>query len=254
MTIPDWQLPPGVDRGLWDYLHAEDMIRDYDAQVLASPLAMADLAFCERHFPQPGRLLDLGCGTGRLCRHFAARGYDCLGVDLSSAMLETAGQNTPVSLAERMHWLLANIAEPLPLADQSFDYIACLYSTLGMIRGPEHRAAVLSNIGRLLRPEGCAVVHVHHRYYRGLGYRQILRQWWLTQLGQSQAGDITMPQAYAGAPLTIHHFTRSELRQLVHDQGLSITEWFALDEQGQSAHGLRIYGWLIALRHSSSAD
>src|SRR5205814_6229958 len=23
--IPDWQLPPGVDRGLWDYLHSGEM-------------------------------------------------------------------------------------------------------------------------------------------------------------------------------------------------------------------------------------
>jgi SAM-dependent methyltransferase len=253
MTLPDWQLPPGVDRGLWDYLHAEDMVRTYDEQVLASPLAAADLAFCERHFPRSGRLLDLGCGTGRLGRHFAAKGFDCLGVDLSPLMLEAASRSTPPPLAGRLHWLLANIAEPLPLADHSFDYIACLYSTLGMIRGPEHRAAVLRNIRRLLRPQGCAVLHAHHRYYRGLGYRQIVRQWLLTQLGHPQAGDITMPQAYAGASLTLHHFTGSELRELVHQQGFSITEWLAVDEQGQPARGLRTYGWLIALRHNSSS-
>ena len=28
--LPDWQLPPGVDRGLWDYLHADDMVAGYD--------------------------------------------------------------------------------------------------------------------------------------------------------------------------------------------------------------------------------
>jgi SAM-dependent methyltransferase len=250
MTIPDWQLPPGVDRGLWDYLHAEDMVQNYNEQVLASPLARADLVFCERHFSQPGRLLDLGCGTGRLCLHFAAKGYHCLGVDLSPKMLEVACQSTPAALMDRLQWCQANIAEPLPLPDGSFDYIACLYSTLGMIRGPVHRAAVLANIRRLLHPKGCAVLHVHHRFFRGLGFRQLCRQGWLTLLRHPHAGDITMPQAYAGAPLTLHHFTRSELLQLVHLHGLSITEWHALDEQGQSARGLRIYGWLLALRHS----
>ena len=34
--IPDWQLPPGVDRGLWDYLHSGEMVRGYDGQVAAS--------------------------------------------------------------------------------------------------------------------------------------------------------------------------------------------------------------------------
>jgi len=249
MTLPDWQLPPGVDRGLWDYLHAEDMVQNYHEQVLDSPLARVDLAFCERHFRQPGRLLDLGCGTGRLSLHFARKGYHCLGVDLSPKMLEVARQSTPPALTDHLQWLQANIAEPLPLAEGSFDYIACLYSTLGMISGHTHRAAVLANIRRLLRPGGCAVLHVHHRFFRGLGYRELCRQWWLTQLRHPQAGDITRPQAYAGAPLTLHHFTRSEVLQLVHQHRLSIGEWYALDEQGQPARGLKIYGWLVALCH-----
>src|SRR5437764_7627026 len=83
MTTPDWQLPPGIDRGLWDYLHSGDMVRGYDAQLADSPLAREDVAFCESVFTTPGRLLDLGCGTGRLCVHFARLGFDCVGVDLS---------------------------------------------------------------------------------------------------------------------------------------------------------------------------
>lgn len=90
MAIPDWQLPPGVDRGLWDYLHSGEMVAGYDAQMAASPLAAADVRFCEVAFPTPGRLIDLGCGTGRLCRHFARKGYECVGVDLSDEMLAKA--------------------------------------------------------------------------------------------------------------------------------------------------------------------
>jgi len=91
--IPDWQLPPGVDRGLWDYLHAAEMVRDYDEQMAASPLARADVESCEAAFPTPGRLVDLGCGTGRLCVHFATKGYECVGVDLSDEMLAKARDN-----------------------------------------------------------------------------------------------------------------------------------------------------------------
>ena len=82
MTVPDWQLPPGVDRGLWDYLHSGEMVRGYDGQMAASPLATADVAFCERVFETLGRLIDLGCGTGRLCVHFARKGFNCVGVRL----------------------------------------------------------------------------------------------------------------------------------------------------------------------------
>ena len=88
--IPDWQLPSGVDRGLHDYLRSAEMVRGYDAMMAISPLAVLDCAFCERHFPTPGKLLDLGCGTGRLGRHFGPKGYDYTGVDLSEEMLAVA--------------------------------------------------------------------------------------------------------------------------------------------------------------------
>ncbi len=28
---PDWRMPPGVNRGLWDYLHDPGVARNYDA-------------------------------------------------------------------------------------------------------------------------------------------------------------------------------------------------------------------------------
>ncbi|MBZ5558689.1 MAG: class I SAM-dependent methyltransferase [Acidobacteriia bacterium] len=43
--------------------------------------------------PPPARLLDLGCGTGWTSVLFARRGYDVVGVDISSDMIEHAGRN-----------------------------------------------------------------------------------------------------------------------------------------------------------------
>ena len=39
---------------------------------------------------EDGLLLELGCGTGRMTRLLAAKGYDMIGVDLSEEMLEIA--------------------------------------------------------------------------------------------------------------------------------------------------------------------
>src|SRR5438270_6791574 len=86
----DWQLPPGVNRGLWDYLHSAEVARGYDAGLAGTPLFAADRPFVEEHCPRPGRLLDLGCGTGRLLVALAQRGYEVLGVDLSWEMLAVA--------------------------------------------------------------------------------------------------------------------------------------------------------------------
>lgn len=42
--------------------------------------------------PPPLRLLDIGCGTGWTSRFFARRGYDVLGIDICSDMIEGAEQ------------------------------------------------------------------------------------------------------------------------------------------------------------------
>lgn len=44
----------------------------------------------------PGsRILDLCCGSGHVTKELAARGYDVIGVDLSSALIEKARRNVP---------------------------------------------------------------------------------------------------------------------------------------------------------------
>ncbi len=241
--IPDWQLPPGVDRGLWDYLHSGDMVAGYDEQMAASPLAQADVAFCERWFPTPGKLLDMGCGTGRLCLHFANKGYECVGVDLSEEMLLRA-QAHPwqrVGLGSCL-FLKGNLTELTELPEASFDYAACLFSTLGMVRGAENRAKVIANAFRLLKPGGRFVLHVHNRYFRGLGWRN-----W-------RASDITMSQAYGGAPLTLHHFSRGESLHLLLDAGFKLNDVRAVGIDGKCAGRptvLRAYGYLIAAHRLS---
>ena len=238
--IPDWQLPPGVDRGLWDYLHAADMVAGYDEQMTSSHLARIDVAYCDEVFRAPGQLLDLGCGTGRLCAHFAAKGFECVGVDLSEEMLAKAHQNAPTAT-----FVKANLVELSELPERAFDYAACLFSTLGMVRGAENRAKVLANALRVLKPSGRFVLHVHNRFFRGLGWKRVAAQRLKTLFGSASAGDIAMAQAYAGAPLTLHHFTRREVVGSLEAAGFALKDVRAIGAEGEPATGSRVYGWLV---------
>ena len=233
---PDWQLPPGVDRGLHDYLRSTDMVRGYDAMMAISPLATVDCDFCERWFPAPGRLLDLGCGTGRLGRHFGPMGFEYVGVDLSEEMLAVAENQ---KATERESFAKANLVELDAEQFRDFDYTACLFSTLGMICGNENRDGVLRNAFRALRPGGRFVLHVHNRYFHGLGFRGWTR------------GDIAMPQAYGGAPLTLHHYSLGEAMRSVRGVGFRILEVMPVSAGGVLTKRwclpkLRSYGYLIA--------
>ena len=253
---PDWQLPPGVDRGLRDYFASAEMVRGYDDQMATSALAAADIAFCEAAFPTPGRLVDLGCGTGRLATHFAARGFDCVGVDLSDAMLTQARANAAARQVT-VEWHRGNLVDLGELPAASFDCAASLFSTLGMVRGAAHRAAAVAEVARLLKPGGRFVLHVHSRFFRGLGWRRVIRDTVRTALKRPDAGDVTMPQAYAGAPLTLHHFTRRGAVALLETHGLRVLSVSAVSVTGRVRPAtwrdtLAAYGYLLLAERATA--
>jgi SAM-dependent methyltransferase len=223
--IPDWQLPDGVDRGLWDYFHSREMVANYDKQMTESALAASDVAYCVRHFPTPGRIIDLGCGTGRLAAAFAERGDEYLGVDLSSEMLAVAEVKHTRS---NVRFLAANLVQLPEL--EPFDYAACLFSTLGMVRGVAERQRVLDGVARVLKPRGRFVLHVHNRWFAALGWKRFL------------TADHTMAQAYGGAPLTLHHFSLREVRRMLRTAGFAIVDETPVRLPNERA----IYGYLLA--------
>jgi len=64
----------------------------------------ADLV--QRLCPVGGRVLDAGCGTGRVAIELAARGYGVVGVDVSDSMLAVARERAPEG-----EWHCADLAE-----------------------------------------------------------------------------------------------------------------------------------------------
>jgi ubiquinone/menaquinone biosynthesis C-methylase UbiE len=255
ISPPDWQLPPGVSRGLWEYQHDPEIARNYDAALAGSSLFALDQAFALRHFQSPGRLIDLGCGTGRLLLPFARRGYWVLGVDLSEEMLREAGrkaakQGVPI---ERVK---ANLVELDAIADQSFDYAACLFSTLGMIHGARERERVVQHAYRLLRPGGTLVLHVHNRWFNvwdPAGRVWVLSDLLHALLYRTPGGDKAMPAHQGISVWTLHVFTRSETKRLLRRAGFEIRELLpvGLRTDGRVPFPrwfgrLRAYGYLIA--------
>jgi SAM-dependent methyltransferase len=232
--IPDWQLPAGVDRGLWDYLHSREMAQGYDAMMMLSPLAALDVRFCADRFTKPGSILDLGCGTGRLADAFASRGFDYLGIDLSEEMLAVAKRHE----TEHVRFVQGNLLNLRELVREPFDYAACLFSTFGMIRGDRERKQFLHDVFNVLKSGGEFILHVHNRHFFGLGWKR----WGKVE--------ITMPQAYGGAALTLSHFSRSEAVKLVREGGFAVKEVLAVAPRGELRTPWlfpkwRAYGYLL---------
>jgi SAM-dependent methyltransferase len=216
MPIPDWRLPPGVTRSVWEFAHDRQIAREEHRHLAGAPLLEFDRRLIARWFQTPGRLIDLGCGTGRALVECTRRGFDCVGVDLSFESLYVAAETTRET-ARPIALLRANLCDLACLADGRFDYALMLFGTLGMIAGREHRRQALSHARRLLRPGGLLALHVHNVWrnvHSPQGRRWLARDLAKRILRNPTAGD--RENDYRGIPRLYHHaFTPREIRRLL---------------------------------------
>lgn len=106
----------------------------------------------------PARVLDAGCGTGRVARELARRGVAVVGVDLDATMLSTARAKAPELL-----WIEHDLAS-LDLAhnpavgptSSSFD-VAVLAGNVMIFVTPGTEAVVLSRLAAHVHPGGYVV-------------------------------------------------------------------------------------------------
>jgi SAM-dependent methyltransferase len=101
-------------------------------------------------------VLDAGCAAGEHSAWLAERGARVVALDASEAMVRLARER----LGERARVLQADLAQPLPFEDASFDLVLSSL-TLHYL---EDWAPVLRELARVLRPGGRLVFSTHHPY------------------------------------------------------------------------------------------
>jgi SAM-dependent methyltransferase len=109
--------------------------------------------------PAGGRILDVGCGTGRHSVGLALAGYRPTGVDLSGGMLEV-GRSRAERAGVEVEWIRADAIAYR--SDEPFDGAICLCEgaicLLGAADDPfERDLTILGNIFHSLRP-GCRLI------------------------------------------------------------------------------------------------
>jgi SAM-dependent methyltransferase len=98
-----------------------------------------------------GRVLDVGCGTGKSTLPLVRRGYEVAACDLSPAMVRRARMR----LGNRAHVFVADMRE-LP-ADRSFALLTCLDDALNYLLAAEDLRAALRSFASVLEPGGLGV-------------------------------------------------------------------------------------------------
>lgn len=100
------------------------------------------------------RVLDVGCGEGRVGAVLASNGYAVAGVDVEPSMVELAGEHHPAVAAD---------ARSLPFPDDSFEAVVSVHALMEM----DDLDAVLRESARVLAPGGVFVAIVEHPFASG---------------------------------------------------------------------------------------
>ncbi|MBI2875756.1 MAG: class I SAM-dependent methyltransferase [Candidatus Tectomicrobia bacterium] len=102
------------------------------------------------------RILDLGCGTGKLATDLAGRGYSVIGVDINEAAIRRAQARAAELFRDpwqtRPRFLVGD-AITLALNEGSFDAVL-LQLVISVIGTEEDRKRVLHRVSALLKPRG----------------------------------------------------------------------------------------------------
>ena len=256
MTRPDWQLPRGVSRALWEYTQQPHIAAGYDQSIANSALSRYDTQVLLQQFTVPGRIVDLGCGTGRHALEFAARGFDVLGVDLSREMLiqlQAKARATGFDVAT----LQANLCDLDGLPDATFEYAILMYATLGMIPAARDRERVVRHVKRMLVPGGRFALHVHNLWFNlfdSHGRAWLFKDQWQRWFGGKSGGDRVVHDR--GIPnFQMHVFAKSEISHLLKSSGFTIETFQPLNSTASGpmpspclCGGLRANGWIVIAR------
>ncbi len=249
-----------ITPGVHDYIASRHIAEDYDRYFHFNELFRFDTQVLDRWLKRPGRLLDLGCGTGRHLVHFAAKGFEVTGVDLSEHMLAVARRRVLAARcsATLVHGDITRLDE---LGLGRFDYAICMFSTLGMIYGAANRLAFLRSIRERLEPGGLFASHVHNRWHN-LFYADGREYLWAAlrrRLRREPEAFQKNVDGYRGIRgISLYVFSDREVRRLVRQAGLVLDELLYLNRRRNGVlsgllQGIRANGLLLCAHRPEEA-
>ncbi len=175
-----------------------DVSQRYEQQRFGGPsgewVNERELSFVASFMPSTGRVLDLGCGTGRASLFLANRGNWVVGLDSSAAML-TLAMRKPGS--EQVRWVLGDLFA-LPFTPGSFDGAVVLRVAFHY----KDLRALLMSIVQVLRPGAHVVLDTYNWSPRapvGIGRKQ-----WGPRVYVHRRSDVAIAAPEAGLRIVQH--------------------------------------------------
>lgn len=133
-----------------------DFVAEYARRNLSPPEVIVLARYREAF---GGRVLDLGCGAGRIAGYLIELGADVLGTDIAEPMIEYCRRTYPDAT-----FRVQDLREAGSYADESFDAVLATNNLLDILDDAARRG-ILADLARILRPGGLLVMSSHNRAY-----------------------------------------------------------------------------------------
>lgn len=168
-----------------------------------------ELKFLKEYAQKGDRILDIGCGNGRLSDLFKNEGMEYTGIDFSEKLIKIAKEER----GKNGKFIQANALD-LPFENNSFDTIFSI-AVLHHTPSKENRMRFIFEANRVLKPGGVCVLTVWNTLNRKFAKAHMAH--FLKKIsGNSDLdfGDIIIPFGKQKRQRYIHSFTKISLRGL----------------------------------------
>lgn len=173
------------------------------------------------------KVLDLGCGNGRLFDHLADRDIKYVGVDVSEGLLKAAARSFKGKKLGSSALFKQGSFLSIPYKRPYFDKVICVAS-FHHIPSRKYRLKALAEIKRVLKPDGTVAISVWNLWQKK--YRKYIWQS-LLNLNKYDFGDCFIPWGDTGVNRYYHAFSVYEMRTLLRDAGFYIVDEVFVDNK-----------------------